>query len=170
MASKSEAALKLAIEMEEDGKKFYLKSAATAKSTLAKKIFEELAEQENYHIIMAKKIYAELEGDRPFKRWVSPVHGAEKLEKVFQESLIEKAKASDDDLAALRFGQEIEEKSITYYEKMAGEAESPFEKRFYMALSYEERGHYLRLTDALEYLTDPVGWLYLSERDMVDGG
>jgi len=170
MASKSEAALKLAIEMEEEGKQFYLKSAATVKSILAKKIFEELAAQEDFHIVMIKKIYGELKGDQPFKRWISPVHGVEKLEKIFQESLVDKAKASDDDLAALRFGLGIEERSITYYEKLAGEAESSFERRFFIALSYEERGHYLRITDAIEFLTDPVGWLYISERDMVDGG
>ena len=170
MASKSETALKLAIEMEEEGKQFYLQSAAKVKSILAKKIFEELAVQEDYHIVMAKKIYSELKEEQPFKRWITSTHGALKLEKIFRESLVDKAKASEDDLAALRFGLGREEKSITYYEKLAGEAENQFEKRFYLALSYEERGHYLRISDAIEYLTDPAGWLYISERDMVDGG
>jgi rubrerythrin len=170
MASKSETALKLAIEMEEEGKQFYLQSAGKVKSILAKKIFEELAVQEDYHIVMAKKIYSELKAEQPFKRWMTSTHGAEKLEKIFRESLIDKAKASEDDLTALRFGLDREEKSITYYEKLAGEADNPFEKRFYLTLSYEERGHYLRIIDAIEYLTDPVGWLYVSERDMVDGG
>lgn len=170
MASKSEAALKLAIQMEEEGKTFYLQSAARVKSTLARKIFEELAVQEDHHIVMIKKIYGELKGDQPFKQWMSSAHGAGRLEKIFQESLQDKARASEDDLAALQFGLGIEEKSITYYEKLAAEAENPFEKRFYLALSYEERGHYLRITDAMEYLKDPVGWFYISERDMVDGG
>ena len=55
-------------------------------------------------------------------------------------------------------------------EALAGETESPFEKRYYLTLSYEERGHYLRLVDAIQFLKDPAGWYYVSERDMVDGG
>jgi rubrerythrin len=168
MASKN--ALKQAIEMEEEGKKFYLESAAKAKSDLARKIFEELAVQEDYHIVMIKKIYAEMSQDESLKQWITSAHGAGNLDKIFKESLIDKAKASKDDLAALRFGLEREEKSVTYYETLAGSAASYFEKRFFLALSYEERGHYLRIMDAIEYLTDPVGWLYVTEHDMVDGG
>jgi len=170
MATKRETALRLAIEMEEEGKQFYLESEAKVNSALAKRIFEELAVQEDSHIVMIKKIYVRIKEEQPFKGWTTSAHGALKLENIFRESLVDKAKASEDDLAALRFGLEREEKSIRYYETLAGEAESSFEKRFYLALSYEERGHYLRILDAVEYLIDPVGWLYVSERDMVDGG
>jgi rubrerythrin len=165
-----EAALKQAIEMEEEGKKFYQESAAKVKNGLAKKIFEELALQEDNHIVMIKKIYAEMSRDESFKAWITSAHEPGSLEKIFKESLVDKAKASKDDLAALRFGLEREEKSITLYETLASAAASYFEKRFFLALSYEERGHYLRILDAIEYLTDPVGWLYVSERSMVDGG
>jgi|WetSurMetagenome_2_1015567.scaffolds.fasta_scaffold527563_2 rubrerythrin len=169
MASR-EMALKQAIEMEEEGKKFYLESEALVKSSLAKRIFKELALQEDNHIVMIKKIYAEMSADESLKAWITSAHEPGNLEKIFKESLIDKAKASKDDLNALRFGLEREEKSIAYYETLANGAESYFEKRFFLALSYEERGHYLRLMDAVEYLTDPAGWLYMTERDMVDGG
>jgi rubrerythrin len=156
--------------MEEEGKQFYLQSAKKVKSILAKRIFEELAVQEDFHIVMIKKIYGRLKEKEPFKQGITSVHGAGNLEKIFKESLIEKAKGSQDDLTALQFGLDREEKSITFYEKLAGEAANAFEKKFFLALSYEERGHFLRIMDAIEYLTDPVGWLYVSERDMVDGG
>jgi erythrin-vacuolar iron transport family protein len=169
MASR-EIALKRAIEMEEEGRAFYLESAKKVKSSLAKAIFEELAVEENHHIVMIKKIYAEMSRDESLKNWITAAHEPAKLEKIFKESLVDKSKASKDDLAALRFGLEREEMSITYYETLAGDAGSYFEKRFFLALSYEERGHYLRILDAVEYLTDPAGWLYVSERDMVDGG
>ncbi len=168
--SSRQTALKQAIEMEEEGKRFYLESAAKVKSSLAKKIFEELAVQEDYHIVMINKIFSEMTQDDALKGWITSTHGETNLEKIFKESLIEKAKASKDDLEALRFGLEREEKSIAYYETLASSANNYFEKRFFLALSYEERGHYLRLLDAIEYLTDPAGWLYVAERSMVDGG
>ena len=166
----AESALLKAIEMEEEGKEFYRKSAAVVKSILAKKIFEELAVQEDYHIAMIKKIYRQVKENKSMDRQITAIKSHEGLENIFRESLVEKAKASDNDLEALRFGLEREERSITYYETLAGEAATNFEKRFYLSLSFEERGHFLRIMDAIEYLTDPVGWLYVSERDMVDGG
>ena len=169
MASREEA-LDQAIRMEEEGKKFYLESAAHVKSDLARKIFEELAVQEDYHIIMIRKIYDGMSRDQSLSQWITSSHDTLKLEKIFKDSLLQKAEVSEDDLAALRFGVEREEKSIAYYETLAGAAETYFEKRFFLSLSYEERGHYLRIMDAIEYLTDPAGWFYVTERDMVDGG
>jgi rubrerythrin len=171
MTSRSETALKRAIEMEQEGKRFYLESASSVKSGLARRIFEELAKEEDYHIIMIKKIYKQITEDKkPLTEWITSTGGPGDLEKVFQESLKEEAKASADDLSALRFGLEREEKSISYYEALAREAESNFEKRFYLTLSYEERGHHLRIMDAMEFLTDPASWYYIKEGDMVDGG
>jgi len=43
-------ALKKAIQMEEEGKQFYLKVAKEAKNLLVKKVFEQLAQEEDLHI------------------------------------------------------------------------------------------------------------------------
>ena len=170
MAFNSETALRQAIEMEEEGKRFYGQSAEKVKSVLAKKIFEELAVEEDYHIAMIRRIYKELSENKPLKEWITSTHGPNNLEKIFKESLIEKARASEGDLEALRFGLDREEKSITYYETLSRDTGNPFEKRFYLTLSYEERGHYLRILDGIEYLTDPAGWLYVKERGNEDAG
>jgi rubrerythrin len=171
MQSSNEGALKRAIEMEEEGKGFYLRSAKEVKSELARKVFEQLAREEDSHIVAIKRIHASLEGTKPFKEWVTTTGtdpGA--LEKVFREALVEGARASETDVAAMRFALDLEDKSVKYYETLANTAESPFEKRFFLTLSYEERGHYLRILDSIEYLADPAGWFYVHERDMVDGG
>ncbi len=171
MPSKSEGALKRAIEMEEEGKAFYLRSAKEATSDLAKKIFEQLAREEDKHIVAIRRIYASLEGSGSLKEWITTTGtNPMDLEKVFRESLVEKASASETDLAAMRFALDLEDKSVKYYETLADASENPFERRFFMTLSYEERGHYLRIFDSIEYLTDPTGWYYVHERDMVDGG
>jgi rubrerythrin len=170
MAFKSEQALRQAIEMEQEGKRFYFASAGQADNILARKVFEELAAEEDLHILAIKRIYATLEASKPLKEWVASTGAAGNLDKVFQESLVAKAKTSETDIAALRFALELEDKSVKYYEALVGETEDPFERRFFMTLSFEERGHYLRVLDSIEYLTDPAGWHYVRERAMVDGG
>ncbi len=50
MDKTKEQNLQLAIQMEGDGKAFFLKAASGADNLLAKRIFEELARQEDFHI------------------------------------------------------------------------------------------------------------------------
>jgi rubrerythrin len=172
MTLRSETALKKAIEMEREGKQFYLESASSVNSLLARRVFEELAREEDCHIAMIEKIYKQItENNKPLSEWITSTGSlAGDLEKVFRGSLKKEAKTSGDDLSALRFGLEREEKSILYYEALALKTKSKFEKRFFLTLSYEERGHYLKIMDAIEFITDPAGWYYVKERDMVDGG
>jgi rubrerythrin len=162
-------ALKRAIEMEQEGKMFYLESAQKAVSVLAKKMFEELAGAEDTHIETIQKIYDTLQEDKPFKQWVTTVGPSGALEKVFEESLVEKAKASEDDIEALRLGLQLEDKSIGYYESLAAATDNSFERRFFLALSYEERGHYLKIMDSIEYLTNPTSWIYLRDGRNLEG-
>ncbi len=170
MDIKKEETLKRAIEMEEEGKQFYLQAAGKAQSHLARRVFEELACEEDLHIRKIHEIFDRLKEEKPFGEWITSVVDPSQLEKVFQESLVEKAKASSDDLDALRFALEMEEKSTKYYEDLAGETSDTQERRFYLTLSHEEMGHYLQIMDSIEYLTDPVGWLRVKERGGLDGG
>lgn len=169
MGFKDLDALTKAIAMEEEGRQFYLEAALKAKNDLAKRIFEELASAEETHIEAFKRISKEVKDGKPIREWITTIDQKKGVEKVFEEALLEKAAASDDDISALRFGLEIEQKSIDYYEDLASKAEDNFEKRFYLALSYEERGHYLKIIDSIEYLTDPEGWIFLRDGRNLDG-
>jgi rubrerythrin len=169
MESKGKDALLRAIEMEKEGKQFYIESVQKVASALAKKIFEELAAAEDKHIEVITKIYDNLQTGGPLRQWVTEIGPSGKIEKVFEESLVEKAKASEDDLKALEFGLEMENKSIKYYESLAADTSDRFEKRFYLALSYEERGHALTLLDSIEYLTDPTSWMFMRGGHYLDG-
>ncbi len=170
MDKTQEQNLQLAIQMEREGKAFFLKAAGGAENPLAKKIFEELARQEDFHIERILAVYEQMKKEKPLKEWITQVADVVKLDKVFQDSLQGKAQASENDLNALRFGLEIEDKSVKYYENLASHVPDTFEKRFYLTLSHEERAHYLRIMDSIEYISDPVGWFYTKQRSMVDGG
>ena len=170
MDKTKEQSLQTAIEMEREGKAFFLKAASGAENVIVKRMFEELARQEDFHIERVLLIYEQMKNEKPLKEWVTTVAGTGQLDKVFQESLQDKAQASENDLTALHFGLEIEDKSIKYYEGLAGHTADSYEKRFYLTLSHEERDHYLRIMDSIEYLSDPTGWFYTKQRSMVDGG
>jgi rubrerythrin len=162
--------LEIAVEMEKEGKAFFLKAAAESQSDLAKNIFRELARQEDFHIKKILEIYDAMKKKEAVREWVTTVIDADRLGKVFEESLVDKARGSENDIKAMQFGLQIEDKSIKYYEGLAAMAADNREKRFYLTLSAEERGHYLRIMDSIEYLSDPVGWFYVKQGSMVDGG
>ncbi|HOP85086.1 MAG TPA: ferritin family protein [Syntrophorhabdaceae bacterium] len=169
MIEKNINALKKAIQLEKDGIDFYLKSANKAKNIFTKTIFEELAREEENHIKAINKIYEDLKNKSIKIEWVTS-GSKDNIEKVFQEALVEKAKKSKSDLEALNLVLDFEDKSIKYYERLAKNSKDNFERRFYLTLSYEERGHYLKIMDSIQYISDPTGWYYVKERSMVDGG
>ena len=80
-----------------------------------------------------------LKEKKPLK-WITSIGNPSRVQKVFQESLVEQAKASSDEIEALRFALNRED-SIKYYEVLAEQTEDNKEKRFYLALSREERNH-----------------------------
>ena len=165
-----EERLRRALAKEDEEKSFYLQAASGARNVFAKRIFEELALEEDLHEKRVLEIFEGLKKDEAFKKWITTVRGPSKLEELFHTISTEKAERCEDDICALKTGLEMEEKSVVHYETLAQAAENIYEKRLYLTLAYEERGHYLRVMDAIEYLSDPVGWHYIHQRSMVDGG
>jgi rubrerythrin len=170
MEGTKQESLKRALKKEEDEKSFYLKAASGAKSLLAKRMFEELALEEDAHGKRVLEIYETLKKDAAFKQWTTMARGPSRIEAVFQEISPESGEGCADDLCALQTGLEMEEESIKHYEILAQATNSTYEKRFYLDLAHEERAHYLHIMDAIQYLSDPVGWLYIHQKSMVDGG
>jgi len=161
-------ALKKAIQMEEEGKQFYLKAAKEAKNLLVKRVFEQLAQEEDLHIKKINEVYHLLKEEKPLG-WITSVGDSSRVQKVFQECLMEQAKGAQDEIQALHFALAREEESIKYYENLAAQTDNNKEKRFYLTLSREERDHYLTILDSIEYLTDPVGWLQVHEKTGLEG-
>ena len=170
MEGTKQESLKRALEKEEDEKSFYLKAASGAKSLFAKRMFEELAGEEDVHGKRVLEIFETLKKDDAFKQWTAMARGPSRIEAVFQEISPGSSEECADDLCALQTGLEMEEKSIKHYETLVQATDSTYEKRFYLDLAHEERAHYLHIMDAIQYLSDPVGWLYIHQKSMADGG
>ena len=170
MDKKKAEALKRAIKMEKEGKKFYLQSAGKAKSRLAKQLFQQLAREEDKHAQRIEEVYKNLLTEGSLGQWVTGVNEPSRLEKVFRTSLVKKAVVQGSEIKALNFALGLEDKSVKLYEGLAQKTRELPEKRFYLTLSQEERGHYLKILDSIEYLTDPEEWNRMKGGANVDGG
>jgi rubrerythrin len=164
-------ALKNAVQMELEGRQFYLEAAKKVESAGVREILEYLAESEKYHIEKFNQIYRSLEKD---PAWTEPLAAfkppqAEPYVCVLAMSKENQASGGKDDLQALRTGINMEECSIDYYTKLARETHNPLARRFFMSIAHEERGHYLMLLDMHNYLSLPEDWFYIKQMSHVDG-
>uniref|UniRef100_A0A7C4YGD9 Rubrerythrin diiron-binding domain-containing protein n=1 Tax=candidate division WOR-3 bacterium TaxID=2052148 RepID=A0A7C4YGD9_UNCW3 len=162
--------LEEAINMEVAGKEYYSECAKKIKNILGKKIFEKLVEYEDNHIVKIKEVYQKISNDEKIDTIIlSEKHLDSK--NIFKDELkmIDKNIIPDaSDLDALKEGMRLEDKSETYYTKLAKETDDPFEKRFYLALAFEEKEHYMLLFDTYQYLKNPSLWFFEKEGETLD--
>ncbi|MGB2582286.1 MAG: ferritin family protein [Thermoplasmata archaeon] len=135
--------LQNAIVMEVEGAKFFSNAALRMKHPQAKDMFVSLATQERRHVKVLEEELQRLErGDG----WVSPssVKGsAASDDSVFKEA--EGAKGPLDpkagELAVLKYGMEVERKSIEYYKRAGADIEDSRAREVFNWLVGEEAGH-----------------------------
>ena len=164
-------AFQSAIKMELEGKAFYEEASKKSKSELTKAVFKELARAEEEHASTVEKIFDRFKKGEKLDNWIVKVsRTSEHSPKVFRQDLIGDAVKVKDDIEALEYAMKMEEESIRHYESMANSATHPSLKRFFLTLSYEERGHQLKIFDSIEFLKDPEYFSLLMARTTRDGG
>jgi rubrerythrin len=165
-------ALKDAVQMELDGREFYLQAAKKVESEGVREILDYLAESEKYHIQKFNEIYQSLQKDPAWTEsmaaFTPPKHEPYVCVMAMSKEKNQGA-GGKDDLQALRTGIKMEECSIDYYTKLAKEIVNPLARRFFMSVAHEERAHYLALLDMHNYLSDPADWFYVKQMGHVDG-
>ena len=63
---------------------------------------------------------------------------------------------------------DIEQQSITYYEKKAGEIDNPKAKELLLILKKQEEAHYSLISSMIEYYERPQLWLENAEFSHLD--
>ncbi len=170
-AQKALEILQSAMNMEKDGREFYLKAAQNSQSDVARNLFEVLAKEEIVHQEVISEIYEALKSGN---QWpdvrITPVH-SENTENIFSAALKDphQRKAASDDLEAVGIALQMEEKAFKLYSGRAKESAYPAEEEFYHALAHEEQKHILSLRDTEAYLTDPEGWFMEKQHITLDG-
>ena len=165
-------ALQYAIQMEIDGKEFYLRASRESGNELGKKLLESLAQQEDYHRQKFEQIYETI---RKSHKWpvVDFKQDSEKILKtIFAEETINPTttiKVAQTELDAVQKAMQLEDKSYDLYHQRYEQAAKGAERDFYETISNEERQHKLILLDYYEYLHDPAGWYVKAEHHSLDG-
>ncbi len=165
-------ALQTAIQMEIDGKEYYLEASRKSSNKLGRELLQTLAAEEDIHRQKFQSIFDTM---RDKKEWptVEFRPGGGKLLRTIltrAEGNDSSIKASATELDAVQTAIDMESKTYDFYKGRGSDARSSAERDFYQALAAEEMGHHLVLLDYHEYLKDPAAWFVNKERPSLDGG
>ncbi len=166
-------ALKVAIQMEINGKEYYLKASQESGNELGKKLLQSLAAEEDIHRQKFEEIYDAIRSKKTWPRTDFQPDGGKSLRTVFIRTTEETGsdiKALATELDAVKTSMDMENKTYDYYKKQNQTAACDAERDFYELLAAEERGHSLILLDYYEYLKDPASWFVQKEHPSFDGG
>ena len=166
-------ALKIAIQMEIDGKQYYLKASRESGNELGRKLLETLAAEEDIHRQKFEQIYQVIRNKRAWPKTDFQPDGGQNLRTIFaqaSEEIGSKVKSLTNELDAVQTAMDMENESYDFYNSQAERATHDAERDFYITVAAEEQEHHLVLLDYYEYLKDPTGWFVQKEHPSLDGG
>ena len=150
---------KFAMQMELDGRHFYLDLAKKTKNAGIKSVLTMMAESEakHYNVIldMQKNDKTEYSKD---------VEVLTKIKNVF--SKMKEEKEIDVDVSQVEFYKkalEIEADSEKFYLERADEEKDPHRKEIFLTLANEEKGHCILLENLVNLVSQPDSWIENSE-------
>jgi rubrerythrin len=167
------AALKTSIQMEIDGKEFYLKSSEVSTNALGKQLLKRLSEEEDIHRQVFEKIYKNISSNLGWPEKKVTFDSGRRLKTIFAralETISANSSAIPSEMDAVQKGMAMENETYDYYVKRAGLAAYPGEKTFYDEVAAQEKEHHRVLQDYYDFLSDPAAWFRLKEHLSVDGG
>ena len=171
--SQTLAALQTAIQMEIDGKTYYLKTSQECSNELGKRLLASLAAEEDIHQQKFKEIYNAIHNKRAWPETVFQFGGSSKLDTVFAQATQEMSssrKAPANELRAVQTAMAMENKTYDFYKSRAKNATYDAERDLYETIAGQESRHHQVLLDYYEYLKDPAGWFVKMEHPSLDGG
>ncbi len=166
-------ALKTAIQMEIDGKEYYIKSSQASTNELGKNLLKKLADEEDKHRKVFEGIYQQISARKGWPESKISYDGGKGLRTVFAAAI--KAMARDTkviptELKAIETAMDMENKTYDFYKKRSGLATFAGEKDFYEEIAAQEKEHHQALLDYFEFLKNPAAWYVQKEHQSLDGG
>ena len=168
MAKTREEVVEAGIQLEKDGKEFYLSAAGKTKSGLARKMFECLAADEERHMAWIRNLSS---GDATAGSANRATYDA--LRPIFADAPAETrmaAEMSEDDLSAIDVAIGMEEKSIAAYQEWAQEDAGEDVQKLCQALVGQEQFHKQMLENTKMYLDKTCDWFMQEEQWNFEGG
>ena len=161
-------AIEIAIQMEKDGKQFYLQAADVSSNEVGKSLFKKLAAEEDIHLSNFVTIYDSIRADQGWP--VIELKTGELEEETLFSAAEKDIIATRGELEAIKQAMDMENKTVDYYAEQSGKVQYETAKKFYNLLTEEERKHHQVLLDYYEYVQDPAGWFTMKEHHSLDGG
>ncbi len=171
--NKTLEALQIAIQMEIDGKEYYLKASQDSSNELGKKLLQSLATEEDTHRQKFREIYRAIRSQRAWPTTDFQPDGGKRLRTIFAretEEMDSNIKSLATEFDAVQTAMNMENKTHDFYKSQGENATYDVQRDFYETLAAEEREHNLILLDYHEYLRDPAGWFVKKEHPSLDGG
>jgi rubrerythrin len=166
-------ALKIAVDMENEGKEFYLQESRKSCNEVGRKLLESLALEEETHRQKFVELYEAVKNKNRWPETGFRPEKGKKLRELFTQTCKVTGvdiKPASTELDAINLAIDKEKKSYDFYNHQSQNAIYDGERDFYKDLAGEERAHELILVDYSEYLTDPVDWFTMMEHHSLDGG
>ncbi|MFC1461969.1 ferritin family protein [Verrucomicrobiota bacterium] len=168
MAKTREEVVQAAIQLERDGRDFYLAAAQKTSSELARKMFEGLAADEERHIEWIGNLSSNGATASSANRATYDA-----LRPIFADAPAETkmaAELSEDDLSAIDVAIGMEEKSIAAYQEWASEDSDEDVQNLCQALVGQEQFHKQMLVNTRTYLDKTADWFMQEEQWNFEGG
>jgi len=146
-------ALQIAIQMEIDGKEYYLKASQKSSNELGKRLLESLAAEEDIHRQKFEEIYNAIRNKKDWPITDFQPDGGKRLRTIFARTTEEMGpniETHTTELDAIQTAMDMENKTFDFYKSQEQRATYDAERDFYQTLAAEEREHHLVLLDYYE--------------------
>ncbi|NOZ68661.1 MAG: ferritin family protein [Deferribacteres bacterium] len=160
-------AIEMARKMETDAIAFYTEAADRTAYPAGKKMFETIAADEKKHLEAVNRL---LEGLDIHDEDVHPMKNIRTVFEEMKDEMMERVKATSDELEAFRIAVRMEKEGVEFYRKLSSEAPTGKEKALFDKLLQAERLHYDIFENTYNFLRDTGNWFMWEEHSIVDGG
>lgn len=145
--------LNKALEIELEGRKFYLECMAKTNHAGGQEMFRYLAEEEWIHYEKVEKIYHR-EFEKEYKEFKREQSAKEPVSGIFPKKVPGgNIDNRSDALDALNIALKAEDNSILLYERLAGGSKNEKLKKVFAQLVLEEKKHFMILEKEIESVT-----------------
>ncbi|MBC8358558.1 MAG: ferritin family protein [Candidatus Aminicenantes bacterium] len=159
-------AIKGAILLEINGRKFFNHAADVTKHESGKKMFRFLAQEEVKHLKTFSDLFSQILGEKDWKKYISSheLEGeAPLVEKLKERMRREEGKGETE---ALSIGMQLEMDAISFFQKAAEETDDPVTEKIFREIAEEEKFHYDLLQSQHDSVTKSGFWLDSAEFQM----
>jgi rubrerythrin len=171
MENKIEA-ITVALENELNERDFYLAQSKKTDNPVGKKMFLQIAAEEDEHYRRLQRIHEELSRQGKWPDTVSNTAGTSNIRATFKKiaGLAEKTPAaSRDDIDALNIAIQFETKAHSFYTTLCNAAETGAEMEFFKLLASVEWEHLMTLKESLLFFENPADWFAEHEKSQLEG-